>query len=182
VPSVFCQALRGDNKEWFVTTVFPMATAEQGTAAMNAWRTHLRDVEDSAGNSVGESYLSGCDGPGPAKAMRHQRAARDENIRDGGGRVIETDWLPAGAGTIASAPQSDAVGETYQCIRGGFGGNYATSAFVSKKDLVTVNTDWVAYITKLHPPQGFARTNCMVTTPKAAENQSHGFTHVDWSD
>jgi hypothetical protein len=186
VPSVFCQALRTDNKEWYVTAVFPMATAAEGTAAMNAWRTHLRSVKDSAGNSVGESYLSGCDGPGPAKAMRHQRAERDEKIRDGGGRVVETDWLPASAGTSAPTPQSAAVGgtnaQTYYCYQAAFGGNYATSAFSSTKDAQTVNADWRAYITKLHPAQGVVQTNCMVTTPKAAENQSAGYTRIDWRD
>ena len=186
MPSVFCQALRTDNKEWYVTAVFPMATAEQGTAAMNEWRMHLRNVKDSAGNGVGESYLSGCDGPGPAKAMRHQRAARDEQIRDGGGRVVEVDWLPAGAGTSAQTPQSAAVGtagaQTFQCVRGAFGSNYATSAFTSTKQLQTVNADWAAYIAKLHPVEGYSQPSCVVTTPKAAESQARGYTHVDWSD
>jgi hypothetical protein len=112
VPSVFCQALRSDNKQWYVTPVFPAATAAEGTAAMNAWRTYLKGVKDPDGNIVAESYLDGCDGPGPAKAMKKQKAARDEQIRDGGGRVVEVAWTfggatnPTSAGAVAPVPTS----------------------------------------------------------------------------
>jgi len=202
-PSVFCQALRPDNKDWYVTPVFAAATAAEGTAAMNAWRTYLKNIKDPDGYMVADSYLSGCDGPGPAKAMKRQRAARYEQIRDGGGRVVEVPWTfggatnasaapPAGDGTAAAAPpqaaatasSTSAAGQVYQCSMGSFGGNYLTPGFTSTKDLSTIIADWQAYVRKAHPVQGVVRSNCMATTQKAAAAglAGPGFTREDWSD
>lgn len=186
VPSVFCQALRTDNKFWYVSPVFPMADVAQANAAMNAWRLYTRSLKDPEGLGVGESYLAGCDGPGRAKDMAHQKSARAEQIRDGGGQIFETGWTPGGAaaspapGASASAP----TGRTIQCYMNAIGGNYVTPGFESAKDAATLAGDWRAYITKAHPVQGVVRTSCLEMTAKqaAATLAQAGRTRVDWKE
>ena len=200
-PSVFCQALRSDNKFWYVTPVFAAATAADGTAAMNAWRTYLKGIKDPDGLVVADSYLAGCDGPGPATAMTHQRAARNEQINDGGGRVFDVKWTYGGAtsavstaaATAAASSQpsasvptaaTSAAAQTYQCYMASFGGNYMTPAFTSMKGTQAINADWQAHVKQAHPVQGVVRSACSPTTPQAAAAQLKqlGFTHEDWSD
>ena len=188
-PTVFCQALRSDNKDWYVSPLFPAATADEETAAANAWRTCLKGNKDPDVYVVVESYLSGCDGPGPANAMKHQKAARAEQIADGGGRVVETGWLPAGVhvgSSAAAVPQQSAAANSqfYQCYLAAFGANYMTPAFPSTKDIQTLNADWRAYILKAHTTQGVARTGCAATTEKAAANSLSqvGYKRENWSD
>ena len=196
-PSVFCQALRGDNKFWYVTPVFAAATVADGTAAMNAWRTYLKGIKDPDGMVVADSYLAGCDGPGPAQAMAHQRAARNEQINDGGGRVFEMTWTYAGPAapnaTAAASSQpstsvptaaTSAAAQTYQCYMTSFGGNYVTPAFASAKDTNAIDADWVTHIKQAHPVQGVVRAGCSPTTPQAAAAQLKqvGYTREDWSD
>lgn len=187
-PSEFCQALRTDNKYWYVTPVFPMASVDEANAAMSAWRVYLRGLKDPEGMSVADSYLNGCDGPGPAKAMKQQSAARAEQIRNGGGKVFETGWLPSGAPTAAAATAQAAAAasapKTYQCSMGSFGGNYMTPGFQSAKSQQTLVGDWDAYIRKAHPVQGVARTYCVEVTAQqaAAQLAQVGWTRVDWKD
>jgi len=188
VPSVFCQALRTDNKHLYVTAVFPMADVAQANAAVNAWRTYLHGIKDPDGMVVGDSYLSGCDGPGPAKGLTHQRNARVEQIRDSGFRVVETNWLPANTDANPKAAQATlaaagAATQTYQCYQAAFGANYMTPVFTSAKDLQTLNADWRAHILQVHPANGVVQTACAVTTPAmAASNQSRGYTPYDWKE
>lgn len=179
VSSVFCQALRTDNKHWYVTPVFPMASVDEANAAMNAWRTYVKGLKDPDGMVVGDTYLAGCDGPAPAKGLQQQKAARAEQISDGGGSVVETGWA-----FVATAAAAEPVGKTYQCYMTSFGGSYLTPGFQSAKDVNTLSADWRAYITKAHPVQGFARTACSETTPKqaAAGLAQVGYTRVDWSE
>ena len=196
-PSVFCQALRSDNKFWYVTPVFAAATAADGTAAMNAWRTYLGGIKDPDGLVVADSYLAGCDGPGPAKAMTHQRAARNEQINDGGGRVFDVKWTYGGATSAASTAAASsqpsasvptaatsAAAQTYQCYMTSFGGNYVTPAFTSAKGTQSISADWQAHIKQAHPVQGVVHSACSPTTPQAAAAQLKqvGFTREDWSD
>ncbi len=181
-PSEFCQALRTDNKFWYVTPVFPMASVDEANLAMNAWRTHLRGLTDPEGVSVADSYLSGCDGPGPGKAMSQQKAARAEQIKDGGGRIFETGWTYAA--TVSPAQAAAAARPVYQCYQAAFGANYMTPGFDSSKDLTTLNNDWRAYITKAHPAQGVVQVGCLAKSPKeaAAASSQVGYTRIDWKE
>ncbi len=200
VPSEFCQALRMDNKFWYVSPVFPMASVEEANVAMNAWRTYVHGLKDPEGLVVGDSYLSGCDGPAKAKDINHQKAARAEQIKDGGGRVFETGWVPANApsaaAATAAAAASAAVPKTYQCYMASFGGSYMTPGFQSAKDLSVLNADWRAYITKAHPAAGVVQIGCGKRRPNrrrpllppairasigASDRQGSGPTRRPWS-
>lgn len=135
-------------------------------------------------------------GPGIQEKLKGDNQRWFQQIRAGGGTVVATGWTfgaatqtasaaaTAGSAPVTSAAPMAATPKTYQCWMNSFGNNYMTPAFTSSREYYALNADWRAYITKAHPPSGYAQTGCMEMDPKqAASNLAQaGRTQVDWKE
>lgn len=137
-------------------------------------------------------------GPGVPEKLKADDLRWFKQVRGSGGTVVETHWrysaemqpapAPAaatpGSPPVANAAPVAVTQKTYQCWMNSFGNNYMTPAFASSRAQDALIADWRAYITKAHPPTGYAQVACMEMDPKqAASNLAQaGRTSVDWKE
>ncbi len=99
-----------------------------------------------------------------------------QQIRAGGGKVVDTGWTYATEAEAAPVPAPVAsaapavASKTWQCWSSGIGGSYITPGFDSSKDYTTLNAGWRAFITQAHPPTGATQIRCVEIDPRQAAN------------